>query len=223
MSDKKAKKLYSDGNDVIFCYDKEVSTKSTFFSITFSKERSWKEVLVSLDKESNKKRYYFDQGDYFQIEKIKNKSILHIKDKFYDGSDFDEIRKIICEQNEVEMIDENTRKEVRDELEKAQYRANKIRGSEKMCDFENQLICISISTGFKLKEVNNLTLRKFVKYIARINHKMTYEIFKPAILSGNVTSKNKNFPSFWMADLESDNKYADILIDEEEIKNKIEN
>src|SRR5574344_1953371 len=165
--------------------------------------------------------FYFDEGDIIQIVKKKNKSMIQIKDGFYSSEDFDEIRKIILEQNDVEQINENIKKEVRDELDALQSKMNKLTSSVKMCDFEEQMICLSVTTGTSLDQIKQMTIRKFKKYIARIENIMTYEIYKPAILSGFISSKDKNFPLHWMADLSSDNKYSNILVNEDEIKSKI--
>ena len=116
---------------------------------------------------------------------------------------------------------ENIKKEVRDELDALQSKLSKLTSSVKMCDFEDQMICLSVSVGFTLDQIKDMTIRKFKKYIARIDNKLTYEIFKPPMLSGFITSKDKNFPLHWMADLSSDNKYSNIFVDEDEIKSKI--
>ena len=83
------------------------------------------------------------------------------------------------------------------------------------------MVCVSIGASLSLEEVKNMTIRKFKKYVARIDNKITYEVFKPAILSGDVTSKDKNFPLPWMADLNSEEKYANILVEENELKSKV--
>lgn len=154
--------------------------------------------------------------------KVGKKSAIEINGELYYSQDFDEIRKIICEQNSVEMIDEEMRKETRDELDKAKKTKERLTSSSKMCGFEDQQICISISTGLTLEDVKNLTLRKFKKYLNRIDHEIHYKIYKTAVCSGFVDFKDKNFPKHWMADLENEDKYADVLVDEEEVKNKIE-
>lgn len=150
------------------------------------------------------------------------KHVIQIDGEIYDSIDFDEIKSIICDQNSVETIDENIRKETRDELDKAKRIKDKSIGATKMCGFEDQLICISISTGMTLDEIKLMTLRKFKKYLARIDHKLHYEIYKLAQSSGFVEYKDKNFPKHWMADLENEDRYSDVLIDEDEVKNKIE-
>ena len=231
LSLKKAKKRYAKSLPVVMCFDKTITETSKIFPINFQDGKTFETVVEELKTEIRKfnprdkilgnNPIFIDLGDDFQIEKKKNKSILHIKDGFYDSDDFDNIKQIILEQNAVEQINENIRKEVRDELDKLQSTVRRLSSSIKMCGFEDQLICVSIGTGFSLKKVNNLTIRKFKKYIERIDSKITFEVYKPAILSGNVTSKDKNFPLPWMADLESDNKYSDILVNEDEIKGKI--
>ena len=148
----------------------------------------------------------------------KDKAFFSINGKEYDSYDFDNISKIICEQNCIDTIDESIQKELRDAMNEAKEYRRKMQNA-KMCSFEDQLICIMISTPMKLEDVYNLTIRKFSKIIKRIDHKLHYQIYKTASMSGFVTFKNEIMD--WMADLENVDKYADVKVDEEEIKEKI--
>lgn len=217
-----AKLIYNSGKNLLLSKVEFPEKEEDIIVISRSGNKSWDEISKIIKDESPDGMFYFDEGDTIQIVKNKNKNLIQIKDGFYSSEDFDEIKKIILEQNDVEEIDEQVRKEYRDELELARIRANNANSKDKMCDFENQMICVSVALCCSLDEVKNFTIRKFKKYIARINHKMTYEIFKPAILSGNVTSKDKSFPSFWMADLESESKYSGVLVEEEDVNKKLQ-
>ena len=50
---------------------------------------------------------------------------------------------------------------------------------------------------------------------------MHYQIYKSAEMSGFVTFKNKDAIVGWMADSETKDKYADVKVDMEEVKEKI--
>lgn len=147
-----------------------------------------------------------------------DKAVFYINDKKYTANDFDNIAKIICEQNCVDTIDENIQKELRDEMEKAKELRKKIQ-NVKMCSFEDMLICVMISTPMKLEDIYNLTIRKFGKIVKRIDHKMHYQIYKTASLSGFVKFKTEILD--WMADLENKDKYSDVKVDKEEIERKV--
>lgn len=147
-----------------------------------------------------------------------DKAVFYINDKKYTANDFDNIAKIICEQNCVDTIDESIQKELRDEMEKAKELRKKIQ-NVKMCSFEDMLICVMISTPMKLEDIYNLTIRKFGKIVKRIDHKMHYQIYKTASLSGFVKFKTEILD--WMADLENKDKYSDVKVDKEEIERKV--
>lgn len=147
-----------------------------------------------------------------------DKAVFYINDKKYTANDFDNIAKIICEQNCVDTIDESIQKELRDEMEKAKELRRRIQ-NVKMCSFEDMLICVMISTPMKLEDVYNLTIRKFGKIVKRIDHKMHYQIYKTASLSGFVKFKTEILD--WMADLENKDKYSDVKVDKEEIERKV--
>lgn len=215
-----AKSIYESGKDLLLSELEHPEKDEDVIVINRSGGKSWEEIHKIIN-EAPKKMFYFDGGDIVQIVKKNGKNFIQIKDEFYSSDDFDQIRKIILEQNDVEQIDENIKKEVRDELDALQSKLSKLTSSVKMCDFEDQMICLSVSVGFTLDQIKDMTIRKFKKYIARIDNKLTYEIFKPPMLSGFITSKDKNFPLHWMADLSSDNKYSNIFVDEDEIKSKI--
>ena len=147
-----------------------------------------------------------------------DKAVFYINDKKYTANDFDNIAKIICEQNCVDTIDESIQKELRDEMEKAKELRRRIQ-NVKMCSFEDILICVMISTPMKLEDIYNLTIRKFGKIVKRIDHKMHYQIYKTASLSGFVKFKTEILD--WMADLENKDKYSDVKVDKEEIERKV--
>jgi hypothetical protein len=222
ITEDEARVIYESGKNLLLSKLESPEKDEDVIVINSSVNKSWDEISKIIKNESPEGMFYFDEGDIIQVVKKKNKSLIQIKDGFYSSEDFDEIKKIILEQNDVEEIDEQVRKEYRDELERARIRANNANSKDKMCDFENQMICVSVALCCSLDEVKEFTIRKFKKYIARINHKMTYEIFKPAILSGNITSKDKGFPSFWMADLESESKYSGVLVEEDDVNKKLQ-
>lgn len=138
----------------------------------------------------------------------------------YDSEDFLNIRKIIFEQNLVESIDETISKEVRDAMNKAQEYKMK-QNANKMCSLEDQMICVSISSSYKLEDIYRLPIRKFSKMLERIDHKLHYEIYKTAEMSGMVKFKDGDSLKHWMSDLYKD-KYSDVMVDVNEINQKIE-
>lgn len=165
---------------------------------------------IDIEEEIN---FYVDERDraFFKINGIE-----------YNADDFDNIAQIIFKQNCITPIDETIQKEVRDALEKAEeykMRQNKY----KMCSLEEQMICVLISTSLKMQDIYNLTLRKFEKILQRVDAKLHYEIYLSASMSGFVKFKNEDAIQHWMNDLSKSDKYADVKVDMETMRNKIEN
>jgi hypothetical protein len=129
----------------------------------------------------------------------KNKPIFFIDGEEYNSSDFEELKKIICEYNSVELPDENIQKEIRDNMKKARELKN--RNSGKMASLEDQIICVLISSNLSLKDIYNLPIRKFIKILERVDATLHYKIYLAASMSGMVEFKDKSFIKHWMSDL----------------------
>lgn len=162
-----------------------------------------------------------DNDDDIKFYKKEDKAFFSIKDVEYNSDDFNEIKNIICIQNEIEQIDETIKKEIRDALKKAQeYKM--AQNKNKMCSLEDQMLCVVISSSLKLEDIYKLTIRKFSKILARIDHKMHYEIYLSASMSGFVEFKDKDALKHWMVDLTKEDIYSDAKIDKDEMQSKID-
>lgn len=156
--------------------------------------------------------FYVDEHD---------KAFFKIRGIEYNARDFDEITKIIFAQNCIKPIDETIQKEIRDALEKAeQYKMQQ--NKQKICSLEEQMICVLISTSLKMEDIYQLTIRKFEKILQRVDAKLHYQIYLSASLSGMVEFKNKDAIKHWMNDLTKEDRYEDVKVDMETMRNKIE-
>jgi len=149
------------------------------------------------------------------------RGVINIDDTLYTGKDFAEIKQIICESNDVELPDQNIDYNLRLKLEESK-RIKAKSSTFKMGSFEDQMICVAISTGYKLEEIYNMTIRKFNKMMLRIDHKLNYEINKTASMSGFVEFKDKSALKHWMADLTQNIEDSGTLIDAQSFTEKIE-
>ena len=157
--------------------------------------------------------FYVDEND---------KAFFKVRGIAYSGSDFDEIVKIIFEQNCITPIDNTIQKEVRDALEKAEeFKMQQTK--QKMCSLEEQMICVLISTPLKLEDIYKLTIRKFEKILQRVDAKLHYQIYLNASMSGMVKFKDESVIQHWMNDLTKDDRYSDVKVDMDAMRNKIEN
>nr|DAK84759.1 MAG TPA: hypothetical protein [Caudoviricetes sp.] len=162
-------------------------------------------------KEENRITFYEDAN---------GKALFSIDGKEYDNDDLMNIKRIVFEQNCINDIDESIQKEVRDAMEKAEeYRMQQ--NANKMCSLEDQMICVSISSPYKLEEIYKLTIRKFSKMLQRIDHKLHYQIYLSAELSGMVEFKDKNSLVHWMNDLTNKDIYQSSKIDMNDMNKKI--
>lgn len=156
--------------------------------------------------------FYVDEND---------KAFFKVRSIAYSGSDFDEIVKIIFEQNCITPIDNTIQKEVRDALEKAEeFKMQQTK--QKMCSLEEQMICVLISTPLKLEDIYKLTIRKFEKILQRVDAKLHYQIYLNASMSGMVKFKDESVIQHWMNDLTKDDRYSDVKVDMDTMRNKIE-
>lgn len=150
------------------------------------------------------------------------KSAFKIDNVIYYSDDFEKIKDIIIKQNDIDTFDPNIKKETRDMLDKALEMKSKMHG-DKQCGIEDQMICLSLASGISLEDIYNLSIRKFKKYIKRADYKIHYEIYKMAAMIGFVEFKDKNFPKHWMVDLDSGDKYSDVLVSFDSVSDKISN
>lgn len=160
-----------------------------------------------------------DRIKFYELED--GKAYFSIDNKQYDSEDLINIKKIIFEQNCISDIDESIQKEVRDAMEKAEEYKMK-QNAYKMCSLEEQMICVSISSPYKLEDIYKLTIRKFSKMLQRIDHKLHYQIYLNAEMSGMVEFKNKDAVVHWMNDLSNKDKYQDVKVDMEDMNSKID-
>jgi hypothetical protein len=186
-----------DGTPYLFYLDKT-------FELVLKEDKSFSDITKSIE------RYVLDE---------KGKPFITIGGIKYDSSDFEEIRKIICEQNLLELPDEDVQKEVRDALEQAKAYKDKVSG-QKSGTLEDFIIALSISTGWKLEEIYELPIRKFVKSIRRMDNFIHYKIYLAASLSGMVEFKDKSFIIHWLSDLEK-GKYDDVSLELEQVQDKL--
>ena len=131
---------------------------------------------------------------------------------------FDDLRKIIIIQNDIDFdIDEFMNIDTVKALEKArEFEAKK---NKEKADIEDYIDSIII--GLKVTEdyVSNLTIRKFWRYIKRINKHEEYEACRSGQMSGMVTFKEPI--QHWMTSIEVTDKYENLKTDEEELRSKI--
>ena len=127
---------------------------------------------------------------------------------------------IICNQNLVDRPDETIQKEIRDKMQEAREMKARASGN-KPAPFEDTILCLVASTNMSLEQVYDLSLRKFIKLLQRVDAKLHYQIYMTAAMSGFVEFKDKSVLRHWMSDLEKENKNSDVLLDFDTVKAKV--
>jgi len=174
--------------------------------------------------ESNNIRYIKDEQGKINLNlnikyicRKNEEEVTRYREEILDKTDFDNIKNIIIYQNIPDYDDTYIDPKMEKALKEAQEFINK--NKKKMASLEDQLICVLISTSLSMEDIYNLTIRKFSKILQRVDYKLHYEIYKTASMSGFV--KFEQEVDHWMSDLSVDDKYADVKVDFEEFKNKV--
>jgi len=154
--------------------------------------------------------------DEIKLYKNKDKNILTISGLEINSNDFEEIKKIILEQNLIEEPDYTIQKEIRDKIEEGK----RMRGrSSKMASLEDQMVSLSISTGIELESIYEMTYRKFIKSISRSDLLLHYKLYMQASMSGLVSFKDNSFIKHWLSD--TSEKSLDGLVALGDVTNKM--
>lgn len=157
-------------------------------------------------------------GDDAVITFNQNTLDFAINDEFITNEKFDDLRKIIMVQNDIDFdIDEFMNIDTIKALEKArEFEAKK---NKEKADIEDYIDSLIIDLKVTEEYVSNLTVRKFWRYIKRINKHEEYQSCRSAQMTGMVTFKEPI--QHWMTSIEVTDKYKGLKADEDELRSKI--
>ncbi len=135
------------------------------------------------------------------------------------GGIFKDLRKIILLQNDVDFdTEEFISIDTVSALEKAKEFEAKKNGES--ADLEDYIDSLVIALKLTNEQAKELTVRKFWRYIKRINLHEEYEAYRLGQMSGMVTFKEPL--KHWMAGIDAADKYDSVKTDESELRSKIE-
>lgn len=86
-------------------------------------------------------------------------------------------------------------------------------------DIEDYIDSLIVDLKVTEEYVSELTIRKFWRYIKRINKHEEYQSCRSAQMSGMVTFKEPI--QHWMTSIEITDKYENLKTDEDELRSKI--
>lgn len=134
-----------------------------------------------------------------------------------DNRDYKKIRQIYCYMNLPDYDDEYIDPELKEALQEAQSLKNE--GSQQPT-LERQIACVVNSTGYKIEEVYDLSLRKFTSILRVADAKLNYLAAKIGEMGGLVTFKTP--PPHWIYTKEDARKSLfDNIMSVEQVESKI--
>lgn len=180
------------------------------------------EFVIQFGSFDENKKPYFTIEEKIDTGKKDNENniIYEIRKTKVDNEEFNNLKQIICEQNLVDIPNENIIKSVRDEIKRQKAFRQKMSGW-KPGDLEDQILCVTAATGMLPDDIYKLTIRKFTKLVLRIDELLHYKIYMTAKMGGFVKFEDKNFPLHWMRDLEKSSEFEGLAFESESIENKI--
>lgn len=130
---------------------------------------------------------------------------------------FDDLRRIIIIQNGIDFdIDEFLNYDTEQRLLKAEKILNK---NNEKSDIEDYIDSLVIALGITEETIMNMSIRKFWRYIKRLQLHEDYVISKTGECSGMV--KFKEPIKYWMTSYDIDDKYKNLKTDENALRSKI--
>lgn len=160
-----------------------------------------------------------------ELEQLKNK-INELKEQMNNivmigSEDFEEMKQLIMLQHDVKSqhFDAKTEKfliDMKKKLKKA--RGDKAKDAP---DFEDLISIVSYSLQKEPKDLENLTIRRFNRYLNIVLTKEDYYMYKQLELSGMI--KIKTELPHWIKHYEPKGKFDDILVKNNGLMNALEN
>lgn len=157
-------------------------------------------------------------NDNEQITYDKNTLDIYINGELITNEMFEDIRRIILIQNDIDFNpDEFMNIDTLRSLEKAEaFEASKMDEHQSIEDAVDSLV---VALHLTEEYISNMSIRKFWRYVKRVNKHEDYTICKTADMSGMVTFKTPI--KHWMTSIEVTNKYENVKSDETEIRSKL--
>lgn len=135
-----------------------------------------------------------------------------INNQDFLSQDFDEIKKIICQQYFIDceelLLDSNVMKHLNEAVEYNQ------KHSVDAPTFEELIVAYHLYNGYDYEKIYNLSVRKFRMAIDRMCLTEDYKIFRTAELSGMVTFKESI--QYWLSHIKPKSKLDGLVVKDTE-------
>lgn len=165
-----------------------------------TKEDCWVEILQSVENP-----YSFND---FRVE-------IHIGEKVLNETDFDIIREIVLLQSNtsleyIESYDESL------ESNLSFFAKNKEQPT-----LAERCFSLSVGTGLPMSEIENLSYYQFSKYMQRLDAKIDHELYKPLLVSGQISFKDGQDVKSWVDHIPKQKRYAELIMDADKFKSEV--
>ena len=129
----------------------------------------------------------------------------------------EDIRRIVLLQNGVDFNPDEFLNVVTEKaLNRAEKHNNRKSGKATLEDYIDSMV---VALKIPLSEIKYMSIRKFWRYIDRINMHESYTIMKTGESSGFVQYKEEI--KHWMISLDKEDKYSSLKTDEKDLRDKM--
>lgn len=140
---------------------------------------------------------------------------FYIKDIEFTKEDFNVLKKIICYQNMPNYDDRYVSPDVQEQIDDI----NKLSNIDTDVLLEKQIVSLMASTHYTLDQIHDMTIRKFVLTLEKVDKKLHYQIYKLASFIPFVKLK-EDIPH-WIYGKDKD-KYSSVLLSGDGFKSKVQ-
>lgn len=133
-------------------------------------------------------------SNFVEVIKYVTNSKTNRKELIIDGvtitsKDFDRLRQIILYQNLPDYKDDSwVNPEVRADYRQKQELLGKEQGTL-TATLEKKIVCVASQTSYKIAELYELSIRKFIMLLTAVDDAMTYQASRIGLMTGLVSSK----------------------------------
>lgn len=136
------------------------------------------------------------------------------------SKDFDRLRQIVMYQNLPDFKDDSwVDPDVKeDQRAKQELLAKKNKGGN--ATLERKIVCVSAKTSYKIQELYELSIRKFLMLLSAVDDAMTYETTRIGLMTGMVSTKEPL--QHWIYKSEDEDLYG-AAVDAQVFKDSVSN
>ena len=195
--------------------DKKIISMSYLdFLITLMKDPSEGQIYRNMLYSLFSLCFHIEQKDLGYKEYKLDHHYFYINNIEFTKKDFDILKKIICYQNMPSYDDRYISPDVQEQIDAM----HELKGKDINASLERQIVSLMASTHYTLDEIENMTIRKFILTLEKVDKKLHYQIYTLASFIPFVKFKEK-IPH-WIYG-ENEDKFKNILLDAKGFESKI--